>query len=107
MIKLKSIGEIENFIEENKIALLYFSSQDCNVCIELLSKIESLLMSFPKINAREVEIEKLLLVTGKYSVFTLPCIIIFIKGKESIREARFISVKELQNKIEKLYKYIR
>ncbi|MFX0549011.1 thioredoxin family protein [Hathewaya histolytica] len=106
MIKLKSIREIEDFIEKNKIALLYFSSQDCNVCIELLPKIEYLLMSFPKINAREVEIEKLLSVTGKYSVFTLPCIIIFIKGKESIREARFISVKELQNKIERLCKYI-
>ncbi|WP_142415326.1 thioredoxin family protein [Hathewaya massiliensis] len=106
MLKLKSIEEINFFIKENKFVILYFSSQTCGVCKELLPKIETLLKNFPKIKAREIEIEKLLAASGEYSVFTLPCVLAFINGKEVIREARFISVKDLKEKIERIYEYV-
>jgi hypothetical protein len=33
---LDSLESIDKFIKENKVAMLYFSSQNCGVCVALL-----------------------------------------------------------------------
>ncbi|HAA63947.1 MAG TPA: thioredoxin, partial [Thermoanaerobacter sp.] len=41
--------------------------------------------------------------SGKFSVFTVPTVIVYVDGKEAIREARFISMDTLEEKISKYY----
>lgn len=41
-----------------------------------------------------------------YNFFTLPGIILFIEGKESIRKARHISIGDLDARIERYYNMI-
>ena len=106
MIKLDSPDSISKFIKENKLSMLYFSSNSCSVCAGLLPKIEELMKKYNKIASAKVEIDKLQLVAGEYSIFTLPAVIIFIEGKEIIREARFISIIELEEKIQRFYDLI-
>ncbi len=106
MIELYSTESIEKFIKDNKVSVLYFSSKDCNVCKALLPKIEKLFNIYNKIKLAKVEIDKVQLAAGEYSIFTLPVIILYIEGKETIREARFISISELQNKIERFYEIL-
>ncbi|WP_315122119.1 thioredoxin family protein [uncultured Clostridium sp.] len=103
MTILNSVEEINNFIEENTLALVYFSSDSCSVCHALLPKIEELLESYPKIKMGKVEIDNVTMAAGEFSVFTLPCILMFAESKEIIREARFISIMELEGKIHKYY----
>lgn len=103
---LNSFDGIDRFIKENKVAMLYFSSDNCNVCVGLLPKIEELMKKYRKIVYAKVEIDELQSVVGKYSIFTLPAIILFIDGKEMIREARFISIIELEEKILRFYDLI-
>ncbi len=103
---LSSIENINSFIKENRFAMVYFSSNNCDVCIELLPKVEELLKLYPIINFAKVEIDKLTIAVGAFSVFTLPCILAFIDEKETIREARFISINKLKEKIERYYKYV-
>ncbi|MBU5483780.1 thioredoxin family protein [Clostridium sp. MSJ-11] len=103
MITLNSTEEIKDFIKENDLAFIYFSSNNCSVCHALLSKIEELLKSYPKIKMVKVEIDNVTMAAGEFSVFTLPCILMFAQGKEIIREARFISIMELEGKIQKYY----
>jgi thioredoxin-like negative regulator of GroEL len=106
MIELYSNESIEKFIKDNKVSVLYFSSKDCNVCKALLPKIEKLFNIYNKIKLAKVEIDKVQLAAGEYSIFTLPVIILYIEGKETIREARFISISELQNKIARFYEIL-
>jgi len=103
---LDSLESIDKFIKENKVAMLYFSSQNCGVCVALLPKIKELLNQYSNIGYAKVEIDEVQLAVGKYSIFTVPTIIMFIEGKEIIRESRFISIIELQEKIERFYKLI-
>lgn len=106
-MKVLDSGEsIESFIKNNKIAMLYFSSEGCSVCGVLLPKIEELLKKYPKIEIVKIEVDELQSAVGKYSVFTLPCILLLIEGKELIREARFISVVDLEEKIKRFYDLI-
>lgn len=106
MIMLDSSDSVDRFIKENRISMIYFSSNSCSVCAILLPKIEQLMRKYSKIAYAKVDIDKLQIVVGKYSIFTLPAIIIFIDGKEIIREARFISIVELEKKIERFYDLI-
>ena len=103
MMILNSIEKIQDFIKENNLAFIYFSSNNCSVCHVLLPKIEELLKSYPKIKLGKVDIDHVTMAAGEFSVFTMPCILMFANGKEIIREARFISIIELEDKLDKYY----
>lgn len=103
---LNSAEHINSFIKENKICMVYFSSNRCSVCIDLLPKIDEILKSYPMIREGKVDIDKVQEAIGGFSVHTLPCILLFIDGKEVIREARFISIIELKEKIKRYYELL-
>lgn len=103
---LNCVEDINDFIKENRISMVYFSSNNCSVCINLIPKIEEILKPYPMIKCRKVEIDKVTEAIGTFSVHTLPCILLFIDGKEIIREARFISIMELKEKIERYYELV-
>lgn len=100
---IKSKIDLENAIIENNMVLLYFSSRGCGVCTAVKPKIEVLLKKYPNIKAFEIQSDESLEVSAGYSIFTAPSIILFIDGKEVIRELRFISILELDRKISRYY----
>lgn len=101
MEKIKNINELRNFIVNNKIALLYVSSWECGVCRELLPKIEMMLNKYLSIVSRHVEISEIPEVAGELSIFTTPVILMFIEGKEIIRESRYVMISDLEDKIDR------
>lgn len=103
---LNSIEDIKNYIKDNRVSMLYFSSNSCNVCVDLFPKIQELLKAYPKVKFGKIEIDNLPAVAGTFSVFTLPCVLMFADEKEIIREARFVSIMELKEKIERYYSFI-
>jgi thioredoxin 1 len=106
MIELNTLDEMDEFIKNNTIAMLYFTSEGCNVCGGLLPKIEEMLLKFPKIEMRKIAVDKFTEAAGQYSIFTLPGILVYIEGKEIIREARFISVEILETTIDRYYELL-
>lgn len=94
---------INKIINENEIVLIYFGSESCNVCKALKPKAEEILKGYPRIKSIEVDVEKSLSAASAYNVFTIPAILVFIDGKETIREARYISIQEIDNKISRYY----
>ena len=103
MIELNTLEEMDEFINNNIIAMVYFASDDCSVCGVLLPKIEEMLTKFPKLKVRKVQVDKFTEAAGQYSIFTLPAILVYIEGKEIIREARFISATMLEGTIDRYY----
>lgn len=94
---------IEKLIKDYEMVLLYFGSESCNVCISLKPKVRELLKSFPKIKSTEIDVEKQLALSAQYNIFTIPAVILFVEGKEIVREARHISIDDISNKIERYY----
>ena len=103
MIEFNKIEEVDNFVAENQLAFLYVSSPDCNVCKALLPKIKEMLVKYPEIATGYVDIKKISEAAGKYSVFSIPAMIFYIDGKETIRKARYVSVAELEGEISRYY----
>jgi thiol-disulfide isomerase/thioredoxin len=95
--------EIDRIVNENKMVLLYFGSYNCNVCIAVKPKIEEMLKKYPKIVSAEVEEGNFIKAAATYNIFTFPVILLFIEGKETLREARYISIQDIDSKIGRYY----
>ena len=96
---LNSKELVEKLINENKMALVYFGSKTCGVCTDLKPKVEDILKKYPKIKSAYIDVEKFHKIAVSYGFFTIPGILLFVEGKESIREARHISVQDIDNRI--------
>lgn len=97
--------EYESIIKENLGVLLYFSRVSCNVGEALEPKVIKLLEEkFPKIPFYFVNMDLTPTIPVKYSVFVEPTIIVVFEGKETIRKSRIISIGDLSNAIDRIYK---
>lgn len=103
MITVNSYESIEQLIKDNQMVLVYFGGNNCSVCSAMKPKIEELLESYPKIKSAGVTVEEAISLSAAYNVFTIPAILLFIEGKEVLREARHISIDELEMKISRYY----
>lgn len=103
MENIKSITELEDLKNKYKYVLFYFSSNSCSVCHAVFPKLEKFLAGYPSIKGVKIEIDKFLSLSGEYSIFTVPVILVFREGKEIIRQGRFINFAELEDEI---YKFL-
>lgn len=106
MVKIESLEEIKNAIKNDDMVMLYFGMDSCGVCVDLMPKVEEMLKTFPKVKSYEIDSRKDLKLSAEFDVFTVPVIVIYVQGKETIREARLISVPDLENKIRRYYEMI-
>ncbi|MDA3809881.1 MAG: thioredoxin family protein [Spirochaetaceae bacterium] len=103
MIDIESIEEAKKFIQSGSMRLLYLSRPACGVCSAIKPKVLALVEQYPEIEAAYINMDKIPESAGEYSIFTIPGIIFYIDGKEIIREARYISIDELDSRINRYY----
>lgn len=104
--ELASMEDINNFIRIHPLAFLYISRNTCSVCHALLPKVRMLMENYPQIELGHIHADHVEEVAGKYSIFTVPVLLLFVEGKEYIREARIVHLDLLQEKIDKIYKNV-
>lgn len=101
---LTLMSEIDEAIEKNDALLIYFSAPHCNVCKVLKPKIAELTRNeFPELKLFYVDIDKAPAVSGQFSIFSIPTIMIYFGGKEFLRKSRNIGIAELSMEIERPY----
>ncbi len=105
--ELKSISHIDGFIEENQLAFLYISRNNCSVCHALLPQVKELMNKFPDIQPAHIVADNVEEVAGRFSIFTVPVLLLFVEGKEYVREARIVHLDLLDDKIQRIYENLR
>ncbi|WP_273320480.1 thioredoxin family protein [Vallitalea guaymasensis] len=105
MNEIKKVNEIDNFIANNEICILLISSSQCGVCISVESKLDELAEEIGNINVSKVKIDTVPEISGKFLVFTVPTILVFYKGKEVIRQSRFIQFNKLRKEFNRYISY--
>ena len=106
MNTLSNIEEIKSLVSNNKISLLYIASESCGVCKVIYPRLIEMLKNYPEIEAAKGDIQDIPLLAGEYNVFTLPCVLVFVEGKEIIREARYINLEAIEANINRYYHMI-
>lgn len=105
METLNSKEMIKKTIDSNDIVLIYFGNSRCGVCLDMRPKVENMLKKYGKIKGIYVDMEGSKEIVADYSIFTMPAILVLIEGKETIREARHISILDVDNKIARYYNF--
>lgn len=100
---LQSIHAMDQFISENQLAFLYVTMPNCSVCHGLLPQIERIFEQYPKIATRTIDASEVQEIAGRLQIFTAPVLILFVEGKEYLREARIIQTAKLNEQIAKVY----
>ncbi|HMN23878.1 MAG TPA: thioredoxin family protein, partial [Ignavibacteriaceae bacterium] len=62
--------------------------------------------NFPEINFCYVDLNAAKEISGQLSVFSVPTILVYFEGKETIRVSRNVHLEELREQIERYYKMI-
>lgn len=103
---LTTIEMVEDFIKNHKLAFLFISRPNCSVCQGLLPQVQELMEQYPKIHLGYINAEEVTEVAGNFSIFTVPVLLLFVEGKEYVREARIVHMQLLDEKIDKIYKHV-
>ena len=101
-----SIEEIEGVIKNKEIVLVYFGNNLWGVCKDLKPKVLAMLLDYPKVKTIYVDVEKSHNTAVHFNIFTIPGIIVYVDGKESIREAKHMSIGHIENRIDRYYNLI-
>ena len=99
------IEDLKKVIADNLGVLVYFSTIKCSVGEALEPKVLKLIKNdFPKIATYFVDMNASPKLAAKHSVFVEPTILVFFDGKETLRKSRHISIHDLSNSIERIYR---
>ncbi|RUM71530.1 MAG: thioredoxin [Sulfurovum sp.] len=99
-----SLEELQKSIREEIGVLLYFSGENCNVCHALRPKFKELFdKEFPKVKQIYLDAHENSEISVHFQVFSVPTMIVFLDGREFIREGRSVSLHQLTQKLARPY----
>lgn len=94
-ILIRSKEHFEELMAKEKTLMLYFSSNNCNVCHAVLPKVMDLVEGH-SIKIANINIDDHMEIVGQFLVFTVPTILIMHENKEILRESRFIDFQKVE-----------
>ncbi len=105
MKEIATSDELATVIASTPACLVYFSTDTCSVCKVLRPKVLSMVSQhYPEILPSYINIEKVPDGAAVRSVFSVPTLIVFFEGKETIRKSRNFGLEELRQELEKPYR---
>lgn len=99
-----SLEVLQNSIKTEVGVLVYFSGENCNVCHALRPKFKELFDSeFPSIKQIYLDAQENPEISVHYQVLSVPTMLVFLDGREFIREGRSVSLYQLKEKLDRPY----
>lgn len=65
-----------------------------------------MIQNYPKVKSIYVDGEKSHNTAVHFNIFTFPGIVVYVDGKESIREAKHMSIGDIESRIDRYYNLI-
>jgi thioredoxin-like negative regulator of GroEL len=96
-----ALSEIREWIDDNQLTLLVFTTPDCGVCTALKPKIANLAEEYESLQVRYVDLEAAPEIAGQYGVFAVPVYILSVQGREAVRFARYFGMHEIEDAVER------
>ncbi|HZH94000.1 MAG TPA: thioredoxin family protein [Tissierellaceae bacterium] len=94
VVYLNSEEDLEE-LSKKDIHILYFSSENCNVCHSVFPKLVEITFELD-IEIGRIDVNKNVKLAGQHLIFSIPTILVFHEGREVARESRFINFDKLE-----------
>jgi thioredoxin-like negative regulator of GroEL len=99
MENILSLQDFENKINEKDFVLFYLSKPECSVCVSLLPKVKEVVEAVPGLEGYYVNLGENQEIAGQLRLFSIPVVLVYAGGRETIKEVRNFSIPELQKKL--------
>ena len=95
---MKTIENYQDFqqISQLNLVVIIAKTKTCNVCVPITKKLEQLMLAHSNVPLFQIYLEDVLEFQGQQLIFTVPTIVIFSKGKEILRESRFVNFDNIE-----------
>ena len=98
------LEELQTTIKTEVGVLLYFSGENCNVCHALRPKFKELFdTEFSELKQIYLDAHENPEISAHFQVFSVPTMIVFLDGREFVREGRTVSLHQLTQKLQRPY----
>lgn len=97
---------MKDFIKNNKIAIIYFSGNECFACEVIKDKLYKIISPYKEVKIMEINALEEKELSAQLNVFTLPLAILYIDGKENSRYGRNVNIFEVKSLIDRFYNLI-
>lgn len=91
--------QIDALNAKRHLMLAYLGRANCDICKSMLPKLLTLLLKRPPVKGVKADLSTALGLAAGFSIFTVLAVILFVMGKETLREAGIISLTELEQGI--------
>jgi thioredoxin-like negative regulator of GroEL len=99
-----SLEELQKIIRTEVGVLLYFSGENCNVCHALRPKFKELFdTAFPQLKQIYLDAHDNPEISAHFQVFSVPTMMVFMDGREFVREGRSVSLYQLKDRLTRPY----
>ena len=99
-----TLEALQTIIKTEVGVLVYFSGENCNVCHALRPKFKELFdAEFPKIKQIYLDAGEHAEISAQYQVLSVPTILVFLDGREFVREGRAVSMHKLTEQLKRPY----
>jgi thioredoxin-like negative regulator of GroEL len=101
---IHSADEFTQCLHDTPALAAWFSGPDCRVCHDLAPKVAALLADkFPLIQRIAIPCDAFPAVAAGQQVFTIPTLLLFFDGRETLRLSRNLSLRDLSDRLERIY----
>jgi thiol-disulfide isomerase/thioredoxin len=99
-------NEVEEFIEDNSISIVYFSGSTCGACDAIKEKVLHIIKDYRELKFLEVNAIENQEIAATYNIFSLPILLLFVNGKETLRLGRYFDILDFKKSIDRYYNMI-
>lgn len=89
-------NELNTFIQQNPIAVLYFKTNNCGVCEVILPRVEAITQPL-NIPVLVVNVADNLELAAQNMVMNVPLTKVFVDGREVFKEGAYIRLNQLED----------
>ena len=101
---IKTFDDYQQLVQSEPALLVYFSTDECNVCKVLKPKLgEMMAENFPQVKLYYVNINQSPEIAAQNSIFAVPTLQIIFDGHEFVRKSRNFGLEELKMEIKRPY----
>lgn len=99
-----TLEELQTTIRSEVGVLVYFSGEHCNVCHALRPKFKALFgKEFPQIKQIYLDAHENIEISSHFQVLSVPTMMVFLDGREFIKEGRSVSLHKLTQDLKRPY----
>ena len=99
-----SFTHLQSQVHNHPALAILFGAPDCGVCRVFTPKLLAALETrFPRLVIERVDTASQPEAAAQFSVFSIPTLLVFFEGKETLRESRVMSVGEVTHRIQRPY----